>query len=97
MNQRYDRQRRLPEVGAEGQRRIEQAVVSLPEGDGMEYAVSYLSRAGVGQIRVGGPESAGVGGSFPHGRFFSQPVALELAHGAWQAVVAIRATLDKNG
>jgi hypothetical protein len=49
---RYDRQRRLREVGARGQARIERATATLGTGPETSVAVAYLVRAGVPRVIV---------------------------------------------
>ncbi len=53
MDGRYDRQIRMPEIGTEGQRKLEQSVVTVIGCGGLGSPVlTYLAQAGVGTIRV---------------------------------------------
>ena len=62
--ERHDRQARLAEVGAAGQRAIAAATVDV-ETDGLaaDVAACYLAGAGVGCVRVGDREVAAAAGS----------------------------------
>ena len=84
---RYTRQRCLPEVGASGQRLLGRASVLLPADTASNVARSYLERAGVGRVSL----SAGMGGDeFAHGRAFRHQGARGVALGAWRALNQIR-------
>ena len=53
---RHTRQRRLPEVGEAGQARLAQSSLTIAAGSASLTELSYLERAGVGQlvdVRVG--------------------------------------------
>ena len=90
--ERYSRQTRLAEVGAEGQARIAAATLSAPRGAEVERM--YLERAGVGQVRVGdGIEQA----EFRHASAFRHPAAANLGAQAWRALDALRGVLGVAG
>jgi hypothetical protein len=102
MPQRFppSRQLKLPEVGPQGQARIQQATCSIaaePLGEptlaGPLLAVaqaSYLERAGVGEIEF---EPRLSPAPFPHAEAFLTAEAQAFAHGSWLALLAIRQTL----
>lgn len=87
---RYTRQRRLEEVGPEGQRRLEAARVVLAAHDGSDIEREYLTRAGLRQIEVDAQASPA---HFPMSEFFEFAGPLSVAHGAWCALSRIRAVL----
>jgi len=49
---RYDRQRRLPEVGDAGQERLANARLDVNGNDGAILEAEYLCRAGVGALEL---------------------------------------------
>jgi hypothetical protein len=84
---RFSRQRRLPEVGALGQDRLAGARVHVhPEAD---IEAEYLARAGLGVERDGDPP-----GAFAHAAAFRFDAARGVAAGAWRALARIRAVLE---
>ncbi len=87
---RYDRHRRLPEVGAEGQARIERTPAILRDPEGGLIALLYLERAGVpaAELRPARGEDA-----FVHGSRFHFQASREIAAGAWHALRHLRHTL----
>ncbi len=88
---RYTRQRQLPEVGEAGQRRIEAMVVELPVGSPHEpVARVYLERAGVRQLK---PASGASARSFPHAPCFRHEVAARVGRGTHFALTCIRQQL----
>jgi molybdopterin/thiamine biosynthesis adenylyltransferase len=63
---RYDRQRRLREVGPEGQLCIERSEAIIPAGRSAAVELAYLVRAGVARVAI---NSARVR-SLSHSKFF---------------------------
>ena len=49
---RYDRQQRLPGVGATGQLRIEHSAALIPAGPSAAVALAYVARAGVERAEI---------------------------------------------
>lgn len=88
---RHSRQRRLAEVGAAGQARLDQARVVVPEHEGSDVARTYLLRAGVQAVMI---ERAPGAPPFPFADAFEFTASRELAHGSWRALAAIRDVLD---
>ena len=91
---RYTRQRRLAEVGPEGQRRLEAAAQVLAPHDGAELEADYLQRAGVQQISFdpGAPAP-----EFPWAEHFQFAGPASVARGAFGALARIRAILAHQG
>ena len=87
---RYSRQRRLPEVGAEGQRRLAQTRLTLAEHAGVQVEQDYLVRAGVASAE---PAAAAPGLDFPWTDEFEFAASRDLARGAWSALYRIREAL----
>lgn len=90
---RYTRQRRLEEVGPEGQRRLEQSTLVLAPHADAELERDYLERAGVRQIRW---DAAAVAPEFPWARHFEFTGPLGVARAAWSALARIRAVLGRG-
>jgi hypothetical protein len=88
---RYTRQRRLEEVGPEGQRRLEQSVMVLAEHTDVELEREYLERAGVRQIAR---DAAAHPAPFPWAQHFQFAGPAGVAQGAWRALSRIRAALE---
>lgn len=91
---RYTRQRRLAEVGANGQRRLEAAVQLLSLHESAELEADYLRRAGVQQISFapGAPAP-----EFPwadHFQFAGPALVARGAHGALARIRGILAGQD---
>ena len=86
---RYTRQRRLPEVGEAGQARLGQAEAVVRGNQGADVEQSYLERAGVTVRRE--PEAAPL--PFLHAAAFRFEASRGVAAGAWRALVAIRREL----
>lgn len=87
---RYDRQRRLREVGAAGQLRIERSEASIAAGPSAAITLSYLARAGVERARIE---------AFPieiprHAAFFQFSGPRALAHGAEGALRHLLSCLE---
>jgi hypothetical protein len=87
---RYSRQRRLVEVGPEGQRRLGASRVRLAPHADVELERQYLERAGVSRIDLD-PEAPPV--DFPWHAEFSFAAAENVARGAFSALRRIRAAL----
>lgn len=87
---RFSRQRRLPEVGADGQRRLGSRVLGLAPHADVDVERDYLERAGVAGTRIDGmaPQL-----SFPFARHFEFAAPLSVARGAWCALHRIREAL----
>ena len=87
---RYSRQRRLAEVGPEGQRRLEQTELVLASHADADVELEYLTRAGVTRIQLAG---GGAAPEFPWSHQFRFSASLAVARGAWCALSRIRAAL----
>ena len=91
---RYTRQRRLDEVGPQGQQRLEQAAMVLARHADADLELEYLQRAGVQQITI---DSAASALEFPWAERFQFAGPLGVARGAWSALSRIRAALGRDG
>lgn len=91
---RYTRQRRLVEVGPEGQRRLERAAPVLARHEAVELEVDYLRRAGVQQLHFSPDASAP---TFPWPEHFQFAGPSSVARGAYAALARIRAILAQQG
>jgi hypothetical protein len=87
---RYSRQRRLAEVGPDGQLRLERASLMLPPHPDSELEREYLLRAGVGQVEV---DATALGPEFPWPGQFQFEGPLGVARAAWCALARLRAAL----
>jgi hypothetical protein len=95
---RYTRQRRLAEVGPQGQLRLERQRLAIARHADVELELDYLRRAGVQQVTV---QQAGVDAEqsaldFPWAAQFQFSGPLGVARGAWSALARIRAALAAN-
>ena len=90
---RYTRQRRLEEVGADGQRRLERQAMVLARHADAELELEYLQRAGVRQITF---DSAASPLAFPWPDKFQFAGPLGVARGAWSALSRIRSALGRD-
>jgi hypothetical protein len=90
---RYTRQRRLAEVGPEGQLRLERQSLAIARHADVELELDYLRRAGVQQVGVDAEQSAL---DFPWAAQFQFGGPLGVARGAWSALARIRAALAAN-
>src|SRR5688572_26249912 len=88
---RYSRQRRLPEVGSSGQERLCATELLIAEHPDVELELDYLARAGLRRATV---EPAGVVLAFPWAEWFEHDAALGVARGAWCALSRIKSELD---
>lgn len=87
---RFSRQRRLTEVGEEGQQKLQGhscCVALTPSG---EIAAEYLSRSGVVVTRAEGTPVP----AFPFADTFLNLAPRQIAEGAWQALAEIRNCLQ---
>jgi hypothetical protein len=95
---RYTRQRRLAEVGPEGQLRLERQHLVVARHADVELELDYLRRAGVQQVTVreltAGAEQSAL--DFPFAAQFQFSGPLGVARGAWSALARIRAALAAN-
>ena len=89
MDDRYDRQRRLAEVGPEGQRAIEASCARLPAGPAATVALSYLVRAGVSRASIERAASE----PFTHAAAFRFAAPRAVAEGADCALRQLKAAL----
>jgi molybdopterin/thiamine biosynthesis adenylyltransferase len=90
VDERYSRQRRLPEVGDAGQARLAQAALTVVGSDGAIIEAEYLHRAGVERVELlpgGEPEP------FSHEQAFRFAASRRIGVGAWRALAKIRRTL----
>ncbi len=87
---RYSRQRRLAEVGPEGQLRLQAAQVRLSAHPDADIERDYLVRAGVTPLELG-PDATVP--SFPWASSFEFAAPLGVARGAWSALYQIRTAL----
>jgi hypothetical protein len=87
---RYTRQRRLPEVGPSGQDRLSQAQVCVAPHPDVELELDYLARAGAGGVTV---DPAAPALAFPWSAWFEHDAARGVARGAWCALARIKSEL----
>ena len=87
---RYSRQRRLEEVGPEGQRRLAATRLALAPHESADIERDYLSRAGIAHVDIDGEATPP---AFPWSGFFEFPAPLSVARGAWCALSHIRSVL----
>ncbi|HKO89638.1 MAG TPA: hypothetical protein VJU61_00705 [Polyangiaceae bacterium] len=90
---RYSRQRRLVEVGPEGQRRLEQTELVLAPHADTDVEREYLTRAGITRI---GQAPEGTAPVFPWSHHFRFSAPLAVARGAWCALSQIRVALGRE-
>lgn len=88
---RYSRQRRLPEVGASGQERLRAAEVLIADHPDVELELDYLARAGLRRATV---DPAGAALTFPWAAWFEHEGPLGVARGAWCALSRIMSELE---
>lgn len=86
---RYTRQRRLPEVGAGGQERLRRAQPRVAAHPDVELELDYLGRAGV-DARI---DEAAPAIPFPWTGWFEHEAALGVARGSWCALSRIKREL----
>lgn len=92
---RYSRQRRLPEVGPQGQARLAQARCTVPADVGLSAYIEllYLHRAGVAAIDLSSTQAPA---PFPHEATFRCQAARELARGSHRALLQLRKQLSQS-
>jgi hypothetical protein len=94
LEDRYTRQRRLPEVGAAGQARILAATVEVRGRDGAIIETEYLYRAGVERLSIAPNREPVPFAHEAHFRFFA---SRRIAAGAWRALGELRRVLAGDG
>jgi hypothetical protein len=87
---RFSRQRRLPEVGEAGQRRIEASSCLVADDTSGRIEEEYLRRAGV-RVSFGGGLSRAP--APPWDGEFRSSAASDMAQGAWRALRELRRAL----
>lgn len=90
---RYSRQRRLPEVGPSGQERLCAAELVIAKHPDVDLELDYLKRAGVARVAV---DTAAAALPFPWTGQFEHEAALGVARGAWCALARIKSALGIN-
>ncbi len=93
---RYSRQRKLPEVGQRGQQRIEALRVVVRGGPEALIELAYLERAGAQHVEFE-PGPAGSLPDWPHRGHFTHSGPQHVAAGAWMALRRIRQALEADG
>jgi hypothetical protein len=83
---RYSRQRRLAEVGPEGQARLCSARLRVAPHPHVDVELDYLTRAGVSVV----VDATGQSSSFPFADCFEHAAARGVAEGAWCALSKIK-------
>jgi hypothetical protein len=92
MVDRFVRQRRLKEVGDDGQALIQATCFRIALGDECWIERDYLARAGAGMVAINAhlvPER------FPHADLFHHDAARRQAAGAWRALRQLKALLAR--
>lgn len=87
---RFCRQRRLPEVGDAGQHRIAAAHFEVRGGDGAILESEYLLRAGAERVTILPRAEAD---RFVHEGFFRFAASRRVGAGAWRALDKLRHVL----
>ena len=87
---RYDRQRRLKEVGDQGQQRIEASEARLGAGPEASVALSYLCRAGVSRLMI----DSALSNDSRHAAWFRFSGPRAVAHGAECALAHLLHVLE---
>lgn len=94
IDERYDRQLRLAEIGPDGQSRIEAHGARVLAGPSAGVALAYLARAGVGSVSI---ERAGAEQPFAHAGSFHFSGPLAVAAGAHRALAELERALERAG
>jgi hypothetical protein len=87
---RFTRQRRLREVGAEGQRRLDASRMVLVDHADSDIERDYLERAGVTRFDL---DPQGSLPAFPWADAFEFSAAGSVARGSWYALARLRIAL----
>jgi hypothetical protein len=90
---RYSRQRRLKEVGPDGQRWIERVALTIAAHADVELERDYLARAGVRQISI---DASAESLDFPWSQHFRFAASFAVARGAWCALSRLRTVLSQQ-
>lgn len=85
---RFTRQRQLPEVGASGQELLALSTAAVCADAAGAIQRMYLERAGIGRF-----ESAKTASAFPHASHFRFAEARAVAEGSWRALEHVRGCL----
>lgn len=88
---RHLRQRRVKEIGDQGQALLCATTVVLPQSAKADLTALYLERAGLIIQRVDGPAPAP--DRFPHGQFFRNEATRAVAAASWEALNEVRRAL----
>jgi hypothetical protein len=86
---RFTRQRQLPEVGMSGQQRLALARLRVRNDAAGAVEATYLQRAGTSVQH----DSTSAVPEFLHAGEFADPAARQFAEGAWRAVRQVRQVL----
>jgi hypothetical protein len=88
---RYTRQRRLPEIGDAGQRRLEAAGAVVRGLDGADVELRYVTGAGLRNVvHDAGAEPL----AFAHEAFFVFPSSRRVGAGAWRALCTLKRVIE---
>ena len=90
---RFSRQRRLPEVGPSGQERLGAAELVIAAHPDVALELDYLQRAGIARVTV---DAAAAALTFPWADRFEHEAALGVARGAWCALSRLKRELGIN-
>lgn len=83
MDGRYDRQIRMPEIGTEGQRKLEQSVVTVIGCGGLGAPVlTYLAQAGVGTVRIADGDTVSISNLNRQFLHWEEDIGKEKVHSA---------------
>ena len=83
MDGRYDRQIRMPEIGTEGQRKLEQSVVTVIGCGGLGAPVlTYLVQAGVGTVRIADGDTVSISNLNRQFLHWEEDIGKEKVHSA---------------
>jgi hypothetical protein len=88
---RYDRQRRLAEVGTTGQERLQRATAEVRGRDGATVELAYLCRAGLSEVAMVPGKQAE---PFGHAEWFRFDSCRSVGAGAWRALATIKKVLE---
>ena len=88
---RYDRQRRLPEIGEQGQARIRALRAEVRGEDGAWVEAAYLRGAGVAELTFARGEAPA---PIVHAGIYRFGAARAIAAGAWRALGELRTAVE---